>query len=532
MLIHLDRLPTFVRLAMWVVLTANCPMLFPQCVAQAITSTGEAQEYTVTVSANSQSKPPPVEFPDVTDFTKDYLRRMVPAKRDGKASIATASDQPVLDEAFRGDRGRDLQQRQAAEKPRVILVEDGALTLDQVVDQVDDKEIAENEKGIVTIRRPIFVKPGAVLIVDGQSTPELRLSTDRGAFLANAGRLFIVDAVVTSWNEVSSQPTVFVDKEQFRPFISSYIRSETYVAGSTIQHLGFAAPTAYGFSLSSHPERSRGQPHEDWPTGVIVGNEFRGLYYGFYSFEARDVVIVDNLYIDSVVYGIDPHDRSTRLVIARNTATGSIERHGIIGSREVSHSFIVDNVAYRNAGSGIMLDRQSAHNVVFRNKVYQNGQGIAIYESPSNTISDNLVAFNTKSGVRVRNSIDVHVRGNTIVGHDDYALELYAKKLDDHDKRVARGDTYDANVAVSFVDNRIQANRGLAKATNLGLLRLGKVERDVDVLAIARKLNVTFRNAQAAEELAFGNELKPLASKLERVLNDKSLILEVKGRVR
>ena len=134
-----------------------------------------------------------------------------------------------------------MRRRQGVDEPRVIFIDSGSVTLNQVVSQLDDAEIVEERDGVVTVRLPLVVKPGGVLIIDGKSTSKLQLSTARGAFVANAGRLFVIDAVVTSWSEDALQPSTFVAKEQFRPFISSYIRSKTYVAGCMIQHLGFAA---------------------------------------------------------------------------------------------------------------------------------------------------------------------------------------------------------------------------------------------------------------------------------------------------
>lgn len=466
-------------------------------------------------------------LPDLSSFTKDAVRLKMPAERNGKATIGLASELKLLEESFRRERGRDLQRRQGTEKPRVIYIDGGPVTLEQIVEQVNDATVIDNRDGIVTLRLPLVIRPGGALLVDGESTPRLQLSTDRGAFIANAGRLFVLDTVVTSWSEESMQSTTFVAKHEFRPFISSYIRSETYVAGCTIEHLGFAAPTAYGLSLSSHPERERGEAQEDWPMGVLVGNEFRGLYYGFYSYEARDVAIVDNRYVDNVVYGIDPHDRSTRLVIARNTCSGTVERHGIIGSRGISKSFILENVTHGNTGSGIMLDRECADNVVCNNRVYQNGQGVAIYESPENLVCENMIAFNEKSGVRVRNSPGTRVLENTIIGNKDYALEVDAKQLTDHAKRVARGDTYSTKVSVSFHGNTVRSNRGLIKADHFDWIRVSNIRRDIDLSAVAAGLEVDDQKTLTTNDSAFGKSLKPLSRELQRVLNEESTVLEV-----
>src|SRR3546814_14775655 len=88
------------------------------------------------------------------------------------------------------------------------------------------------------------------------------------------------------------------------------------------------------------------------PTGWLIDSEFYDNWYGFYCYEAEDVVIRGNDYHDNIKYGIDPHDRSRRLIIAGNKAHDTKEKHGIIVSREVDDSWIINNQAYDNALSG------------------------------------------------------------------------------------------------------------------------------------------------------------------------------------
>ncbi|QDU88441.1 Poly(beta-D-mannuronate) C5 epimerase precursor [Pirellulimonas nuda] len=519
-----------------VALAANCvrearahsPLLF--AIGNPVTNVMFADEpkYSVTILDKAVPAPPAVELPDTARLTAADVRRLAPATGAGSVRVCPAGDLPLLDEAFRSDRGRDLRRRQGAESARAIFIDSGVLTLDQAAEQLADAEVAENNQGVVTLRLPLVVGPGATLIIDGARTPELWMSTDRGAFLANAGGLFLFDAVVTSWSESTKKPTEFVNKKEFRPFISSYVRSKTYAAGCKFMNLGFDAPTAYGFSLSSHPERERGEPRDDWPTGALVDNEFRGLYYGFYSFEARDVAILNNLYQDNIVYGIDPHDRSTRLAIVGNKTIGTLQKHGIIGSRGVSHSFICDNQSFGNAGSGVMLDRQCSHNVVRGNQAYNNGQGIAVYESGSNAVCDNLVAFNKASGVRIRNSDSILVQNNTIVGNGDYALEVYAKRLDDHDARLERGDTYDEQTRVTFLGNRVGGNLGLAKGTDFTVLRLGDVRPVKDLGAIATRLGHTPPKQCDSADAKLGQELSDVAPRISAALKGGNGIVEVR----
>src|SRR3546814_12525544 len=100
------------------------------------------------------------------------------------------------------------------------------------------------------------------------------------------------------------------------------------------------------------------------PTGWLIDSEFYDNWYGFYCYEAEDVVIRGNDYHDNIKYGIDPHDRSRRLIIAGNKAHDTKEKHGIIVSREVDDSWIINKQAYDNELSGIVIDRNSVNNEI------------------------------------------------------------------------------------------------------------------------------------------------------------------------
>src|SRR3546814_13545683 len=81
-----------------------------------------------------------------------------------------------------------------------------------------------------------------------------------------------------------------------------------------------------------------------------------------------------------------------------------------IVSREVDDSWIINNQAYDNALSGIVIDRNSVNNVVAHNRVYRNhADGITIYESPKTLIWQNLVSANLRHGIRVRNSTNMRL---------------------------------------------------------------------------------------------------------------------------
>ncbi|MEK7802510.1 MAG: NosD domain-containing protein, partial [Pseudomonadota bacterium] len=170
------------------------------------------------------------------------------------------------------------------------------------------------------------------------------------------------------------------------------------------------------------------------PTGWLIDNVFEDLYYGFYSYEADDVVIIGNEYKNNIVYGIDPHDRSRRLIIANNDSYGAKRKHGIIFSREVNDSWIFNNHSHHNQGSGIMLDRNCVGNVIANNQVdYNENDGVVFIESPHNKSYANVIRNNGRSGVRIRNSWDITLMNDKILENNGYAMLVYQAELKDRD---------------------------------------------------------------------------------------------------
>ncbi len=266
---------------------------------------------------------------------------------------------------------------------------------------------------------PLFVAAGAVLVV---REVELVLEAQGGALLAVAGRLVVDRARIRGVE--GGAPARFRDPDRFRPFIAVYEGGSAFIRESALEHLGYAAPLAYGLSFGRavrDPPNARPPP-----TGAIFRSRLEGLYYAFYSHQAEGVVILDNRVEDSIRYGIDPHDDSRRLVIAGNLVTGTRERHGIILSRRVTDSWILDNISIDNGTSGIVLDRWSGDHLVAGNLVRGNrGDGIAVYESDRLWLVANRVEDNGRVGVRVRNSRGVMLIANRIRNNRTYGLLAY-----------------------------------------------------------------------------------------------------------
>ncbi len=320
------------------------------------------------------------------------------------------------------------------------------------------------------LRLPVLIGPDATMVVAGSDVESLRLNQQTGTYIVNGGKLYIYDTEVVGWNEEKNAPAEidYATRGRFRPFLMAWSGSETYMGGSTIRALGYSGPKGYGLSLSSGPVdlvKSRSFVLAE-PTARIIENSFDRLFYGFYSYEALDVALVGNEYRDNIIYGIDPHDRTKRLLVAYNTTYGTQKKHGIIGSRGVNDSWFVGNLTFDNRGSGIMLDRFSSNNLVYANHAFDNDQdGLTFLESPCNIAAANMVFGNRRRGVKIRNSWDVglfhnEINGNAGIGIEGYVAEIVA--LPGHPQRDLHRDPYVMFTNAILANNRFSANTGYA----------------------------------------------------------------------
>jgi poly(beta-D-mannuronate) C5 epimerase len=377
---------------------------------------------------------------------------------------------------------------------------------------------------VFVARLPIDIKPGATLQI-GDDVKDFRLSLDRGAFLVNEGKLFITGSRLEAWNEAARGPAVFRDKHDFRPFLVSWAGSETYIVDSVVAHLGFAATKAYGVSISQFSPKLAPVFKRPRPTGWLLNSEFFDNWYGFYCYEADDVVIRGNNYHDNIKYGIDPHDRSRRLIIAENRASGTKEKHGIIVSREVNDSWIFDNKSFENGLSGIVVDRSSVNNVVAHNQVYRNhADGITIYESPNTLLWQNLVVGNERHGIRVRNSVDADLRDNVAIGNGLSGIYGHIKNLNETDRNIHL-DPFSQEISMTIVGGQLVSNGSgpvtidqplslelydvdlRRPARDLGIRLtgvLGQYQEQVLDILVRRKLPVVVRPAGGAASEASG----------------------------
>ncbi|WP_235777006.1 right-handed parallel beta-helix repeat-containing protein [Rhizobium mesoamericanum] len=429
-------------------------------------------------------------YPDIGK-TAATTRSMVPLPKPGRVSITLGNLSPYeskfMEDLAAGFTGLSHAARaQGLLYPRIIVIQSGIYTLGSLAMQLDSmagEPLVERDGDIVTLRAPLLVGEGAGLILSGQEASTYRLSATAGAFVAVGGTLYIQDTTVTSWDEALQKPRSSGPDTRgiFRPFIVGWSNSEMYIGGSVLDSLGYAASKSFGLTFSAGPKTiAKARERLRNPTGIVVENYFHNFEYGFYSYEADDISLIGNEYANNVLYGVDPHDRSQRLLIALNTAHDTMVKHGIIISRGVDASWKIGNVVFHNKGSGLMLDRDSVDNLLYGNLSFENVQdGLTFFESSCNLAVANAFVENGRSGVRMRNSWDITVHDNAIVHNKLEAISGYISDLslaEGEHKRDLVMDPYVPLTTFTASDNLISANGKGIKAAGVSGLTLAQNE--------------------------------------------------------
>lgn len=415
------------------------------------------EDYGIEIKSGEDLYLPEPEIPDVSAYNRKAIEAKLASRPDAPPNVTVERMGGIsaLGDFVDEGRAREWVIRQFSH-PQAILVNSGRVTLEDVYRQVNDRRYMERTgDGTYIIRLPLAVRQEATLVMRDET---LRLSEERGAFIANDGWLFAIDSKIIGWREEANGPATFQKKGNFRPFYVGWGGSENFILGTTMANLGYMQSKSYGFTVAQYSEYDNAKLQRSAPHAWLVESTFEDLYYGFYCYEAEDVAIVDNVYRNNIVYGIDPHDYSSRLLIANNEVYGTLEKHGIIISREVNNSWIVGNRSYNNGLSGIVLDRQSSNNVVANNVSYDNqGDGIGLYESPDNLLWKNRVMNNLRNGIRVRNSSNVDVYHNVAVLNGTWGIYGQLKDLSGTNRNF-KEDFYTYEVSMNVVGGELASN--------------------------------------------------------------------------
>ena len=416
----------------------------------------QAKTYTVSSAPIAPLELATPTLPDLKGYTAEAVAAKIVRSKPGKISVRRMMQENALKDFIGGDNKMAEWVVRQHGIPQAIFVDDGYMNLKDLAKKLP-KYIIETSPGVYLAKIPIVVGQKGILEIDKQ-TQELRLSQEGGAFLVNDGHMFIRDTKVTGWREKENGPATFRSPKEFRPFLLAWGGTETYIVNTKMASFGYSNSKSYGVSISQYTPNMAKVLKRPEPTGWIIGSEFSDMWYGFYCYETRDFVVKGNTYKDNIVYGIDPHDRSHRLIIADNTVYGTKKKHGIIISREVNDSFIFNNRSYDNKLSGLVIDRNSVNNLIAYNEIYKNHtDGITLYESGDNLIYGNKVISNKRHGIRIRNSVNIRLYENLSLANGLTGVYGHIKDLSDTDRDI-KLDPFDAQVSLIVVGGELAAN--------------------------------------------------------------------------
>ncbi|MCB9978466.1 MAG: right-handed parallel beta-helix repeat-containing protein [Rhodospirillales bacterium] len=421
-------------------------------------------------------------LPDLSGYTAQAILDKIPPVKPGKVKVSPMTDGAGFGKFTENARLPKFAKMQGRKEPVGIHILSGTYDLESLRLALNNPDMLSREGNVWTFNYPIDIAPGAGLILSG--TPDqraiVRMTREPGAFIVNSGLLIIADAEIWGWSKKNAAPLIFDgDSSHFRPFVAVWNGSETYFLRSDFFHMGYHESKAYGITFSSDKGMLKLDPFAPSPKGWILECRFEGMYYGFYSYEADGIAIIRNLYVDNIIYGIDPHDRSRHLIIAENEVYGTQKKHGIIVSREVDDSWIFDNYSHNNHGSGFMLDRTSVRNVVARNRSYNNqADGMTLFESQDNVVYGNKLIGNGKNGLRVRNSWNIDARDNVIAFNGGNGVQVYDQDLRDREKhRDFNQDPFTQRASLDLSGGVVAFNSaGGVKSGGVDYLRLTDVE--------------------------------------------------------
>jgi len=440
-------------------LVASAPA-FADTAAKAPTIAKELQQaktYTISSPPTAPLEMAKPALPDLSGYTAAAMEKKIVRTKPGKISIRRMMQEDALKDFIGGDNKMAEWVVRQHGIPQAIFVDDGYMNLKDLLGKVPKQYLSETSPGVFLAKLPIVVGRKGILEID-KRTQELRLSQEAGSFLINDGQLFVRDTKITGWSEKANGPALFKSPKEFRPFLLAWGGTETYVANSKMASFGYANSKSYGVSISQYTPNMAKVLKRPEPTGWIIDSEFSDMWYGFYCYETTGFVLKGNTYKDNIVYGIDPHDRSHGLIIADNTVYGTKKKHGIIISREVNDSFIINNKSYDNHLSGVVLDRNSVNNLVAYNEIYRNHtDGITLYESGDNLLWGNKVISNRRHGIRVRNSVNIKLYENTAMANGLTGVYGHIKDLTNTDRDIAL-DPFDAKVSLIVVGGELAGN--------------------------------------------------------------------------
>jgi parallel beta-helix repeat protein len=360
---------------------------------------------------------------------------MTPASDPGAQASATApaprsTSASPCETDRRGSTGQDTAGTLSAsdetidvdydeETNTIVMRKGSASTLAALSRELEQPELLRQlTDGEWLLAANLEIEEAAELRIAAPDTHWLKLHSGEDGFVSIkvlGGALDIDGVCVSSWDTVrNSFDENYADG---RSFVLARDGAQMNIRRSELRYLGYDANESYGLAWRLKGTR-----------GEIIDSILAYNYYGLYSYEVSDLVILGNEVHHSIRYGIDPHTNSNRLLIEDNISHNN-GKHGIILAEKCSDSVIRNNVVYSNTLHGIVLYQRSNNNLVENNRSYNNGeQGININNSSNNTIRNNSVENNNEDGIGVGQKAGKNeIVGNEVRANRQDGITIFSK---------------------------------------------------------------------------------------------------------
>lgn len=368
---------------------------------------------------------------------------------------ATPIPKPVCDSSKR------VSVRYASSSQRIYVesidgTRGGCTSLTHIYNNLKDKKALYplESPGEWFLASELYILDGITLevhgTVSGGDCDYLKLKSDDEGHVyirAHGGSMDFVDTKVTSWDTTSNKvDTNYDNGRAYLSAISEVIAdpSDTCkgiaknnmgearmdIEGSEIAYLGYKASESWGISWKLRGLCNDNSNEKNYEGIAVYGDirncEIHNLYFGHYSYGAAGSVIIGNKFYNHVGYCIDPHNRSSDLIIADNEMYGCGD-HGAIFSKFCKNVVVRNNHIHGNNGVGIFPHYVSHGSVITGNLVEDNrDSGIAFLESSDGLVYNNVVVRN-QHGIR----FSVGSRNNVVLenifmdnrGYDVYTYE-------------------------------------------------------------------------------------------------------------
>jgi len=308
--------------------------------------------------------------------------------------------------------------------PKALMVTKGFADLEWLHRTVNDSSIITKEGDKYRLSYPLIIGKNATLLINDK----LELNSASGTAIINLGTLILNKAVVVGSVTAGKQ-----SKGSFRPFITSWNGSETYIYHAELFDLGYDAHLSHGLSIIKHVGLAGVSGESAWVE--VVNSRFNRMEAGLTVNGAKG--IISKNHIDgSRQYGINVNNSSLQIEqnIIKNTALNSG-----IHLQSPYRMIIKKNKIERSKKAGISVAGRVGVLKVIGNQLLSNhGSGMLIEATDTSDngyiqVLGNILAHNEQSGIQTNCVHICQIDKNIFIANQQYSISfLNSHQFSDH----------------------------------------------------------------------------------------------------